>query len=190
MNAHSPRLMTPEDFLVWCLDRDERWELVNGHPVRMMTGATRRHDHVVFKILVALDRRLSGGPCSPHTADQAVRTDARSIRRPDVTVDCGPTADDALEASQPTAVFEVLSPSTRKTDQFRKLEEYKAMDGLAHVVLVDPDRPAAMVYSRAADGAWTNAQIEGLEAALTLSALGISLPLAELYEGLTFTPED
>jgi Uma2 family endonuclease len=121
--------MTPEEFLVWCQDQEGRWELVAGVPTLAMVGATRRHDTIVVRLIVALDRRLKGGRCTPQTADQAVRTGAASIRRPDVTVDCGPTADDALEASRPTAVFEVLSPSTRKTDRFRKLEEYKAIRG-------------------------------------------------------------
>ena len=71
------------------------------------------------------------------------------MRRPDVTVDCGPTADNALERARPTAVFEVLSPSTRKTDRFRKLEEYRAVDGLMHVVLIDPDRPVVLLYTPA-----------------------------------------
>ena len=190
MNAPAIRLMSAADFLAWCLDRDDgRWELVRGVPTRAMTGATRRHDTVVVNLIASLKPRLKGGPCSPHTAGQALRAAEDTIRRPDVTVDCGLTAANALESSQPSVAFEVLSPSTRKTDRFRKVEEYKSVTSLQHIVLIDPDRPAVLLYARGADGVWTNEEFEGLERALPLTALGLELPLAEVYEGLTFEAE-
>lgn len=189
MNAPAHNLMTAAEFLEWCLEQEGRWELVRGVPTRAMVGATRRHDTVVVNIIVALRNRLKGGPCSPQTADQALRTGEDSIRRPDVTVDCGQTAANALEASKPTVAFEVLSPSTRKTDRFRKLEEYKTVASLMHVALVDPDRPIVLLFSRTADGAWTHEEVEGLDRALALTAVSIELPLSEIYEGLAFDVE-
>jgi len=48
MSDAAPKLMTADEFLVWCLDREDgRWELIGGVPVRMMTGATQRHDRIV-----------------------------------------------------------------------------------------------------------------------------------------------
>jgi Uma2 family endonuclease len=36
------RMMTEDEFLLWCLDQEERYELENGFPVRMMRdGAIR-----------------------------------------------------------------------------------------------------------------------------------------------------
>lgn len=58
----------------------------------------------------------------------------------------------------------MLSPSTRKTDRFRKLEEYKAVASLKHVALIDPDRPIVL-FSRDAEGVWANEEIEGLDRA-------------------------
>lgn len=189
MNAPAHKLMTAAEFLAWCLEQEGRWELVRGVPTRAMVGATRRHDTIVVRLIVALDRRLRGGPCSPQTADQAVRIASDTIRRPDVVVDCGQTAANALEASKPTVAFEVLSPSTRKTDRFRKLEEYKTVANLMHVALVDPDRPIVLLFSRGADGVWTHEEVEGLDSALALTAVSIELPLSEIYEGLAFDVE-
>jgi len=181
--------MTPERFLDWCLGQEGKWELVRGAPLRAMTGATRRHDTIVVNLVFRLRGKLAGSRCSVQTADQAVRTAADTVRRPDVSVDCGPTADTALECSRPTAVFEVLSPSTRKTDQFRKLEEYRSVESLDHVALIDPDRPVVLLYTRGANGAWNAEEFSGQDSVLPFTALTLDLPLAELYEGLTFPAE-
>jgi len=76
--------------------------------------------------------------------------------------------------------------STHKTDRFRKLEEYKTVASLKHIALIDPDQPIVLLFSRVADGAWGHAEMQGLEAALPLAAIGVELPLGEIYEGLEF----
>lgn len=189
MNAPALKLMSAAQFHDWCVGQEGRWELVGGMPTRAMTGATRRHDTIAVNLIFRLRGKLGSGPCSPHTAAQALRIDEDTIRRPDVTIDCGPTASNALESSAPTVAFEVLSPSTHKTDRFRKLEEYKTVASLMHVALIDPDKPIVLLFSRREDGAWGHEEMQGLEAALPLSAIGAELPLAEIYEGLAFEPE-
>ena len=73
---------------------DEKYELVDGYPVprcpdiEMMTGASRRHDQIVFNILGELGNQLRGSPCRGFTADTAVRT-TEGRRRPDAGVECG-----------------------------------------------------------------------------------------------------
>src|SRR5262249_47933376 len=148
-----------------------------------MAGAKRRHDDIEVNIISALHSRLRTGPCSPQTADQALRTGPHGVRRPDVTVDCGRTDEDALESSQPTVAFEILSPSTRKKDLLVKLEEYRAVASLKHVVLVDPDRPAILHYSRANNSPWGLLEVEGRDNQVNLAAVGVHLPLVEIYEG-------
>ena len=39
-----PRRMTPEEFYAWQQPMNEKYELVDGCPAKMMTGASRRHD--------------------------------------------------------------------------------------------------------------------------------------------------
>jgi Uma2 family endonuclease len=190
MNA-ALKLMTPDDFLVWCLDQEDRWELVHGVPIRMMTGATRRHDRVVVNLIVELGTRLRGRPCRPNTADVAARMAQGSIRRPDVTIDCGGPPDASLTSEVPTVFFEVLSPSTRTTDMLRRTDEYKAVPSLRHIVLLEPDLPRAWLWSRADQTSpWAEQYIEGLEAALPLAAIAVDLPLASVYDGVGFAPDD
>ena len=179
-----PRLMTCEEFYIWQLDQDERYELVDGAPVphRAMTGASNVHDVILVNCIIELGSRLRGKPCRVASADTAVRTTIRSTRRPDVTVDCAPPDGRSFEAQRPTVAIEVLSPTTRKVDHFTKLEEYRRHPTLRHILLIDPDEVAAKLYSRAEGAEWEDSTLRGKEAVIALGAIDISLPLGALYD--------
>ena len=184
MGDPSPRLMTVDEFLVWQLDQDERFELVDGRPVplRAMTGASNVHDVVLVNIIAGLAPQLRGKPCRVATADTALRTKISSARRPDVTIDCASPERTSYEARQPVAVFEVLSPSTRKIDRFTKLEEYRRHPTLRHIVLVDPDAISAKHYHRGEGGEWTDEDLNEADSVIAIEAAGVSLRLGDLYE--------
>ncbi len=185
MSEHAIRLMTADEFLDWSLSQPLRYELIDGVPMAM-AGAKRRHDRIVMKLHSALDQRLAGHHCLPFTADTAVRIPSGNIRRPDAGIDCGTYNDDAMTADAPLLVVEVLSPSTRDFDMFGKLDEYKTVPSLRHIILIDPDTPQAYHWSRAADQIWQHALLEGLDASITIPDIPCTLDLATLYEGLTF----
>ncbi|WP_170263495.1 Uma2 family endonuclease [Blastochloris sulfoviridis] len=176
-----PRDMTVDEFLVWQLDQDERFELVDGRPVplRAMTGASNVHDVVTTNLLGLLWAALRGKPCRVATADTALRTKISSARRPDVTIDCASPERTSYEARHPVAVFEVLSPSTRKIDRFTKLEEYRRHPALRHIVLIDPDAVSAKHYHRSAGGEWADEDLNDPDAAIALERPPIRLNRAD-----------
>ena len=145
------RLMTPEEFFAWQETQDGLYELVEGRPVphvKMMTGASTQHDRATVNIIAALHGQLRGTGCRPTTDDVALRTSITTLRRPDVTVECGDLVRDTYENRAPRLVVEVLSPSTANIDRFRKLEEYRRFPGLAYILLVETRFPSAVLYRR------------------------------------------
>lgn len=185
------KLMTADEFLVWCLDQEDRWELVNGMPIRMMTGATHAYDDVVVNLIAELHGQLKGKRCRPKTAHIAARMPEGNVRRPDVTVDCGPADRTALESAAPTVFFEVLSKSTRAFDIARKPEEYKQVPSLRNIVLIDPDLARVMVWERADEATpWTHQDFDGLDGQIGLPAIDVTLPMAAIYEGVRFETDD
>jgi Uma2 family endonuclease len=186
MAERALRRMTPEEFYRWPGEEGVRYELVDGIPVKAMTGASRRHYSIVVNALASLAAKLRGSPCRPSTDDIAVAAMNGNIRRPDVSVDCGGMIDTAYEATSPRLVVEVLSPSTRQTDLVRKLEEYKALPSLAYILLVEPDLPRALLWWRAPGSLWELAQFDGLDGVIDLGAIGTKLAMAELYEDVRF----
>lgn len=180
-----PTPMTPDEFLAWSKDREHRYELVNGVPVAM-AGAIRRHDQIVINVLGELRNQLRGQPCRPFTTDTAVRIPNRNIRLPDAGVDCAPLDDEANWAAAPVLVVEVLSASRRDFDLLVKLEEYKTVPSMRHVLIVNPDVAQVFHWTRPEGGAWSYEQHETLEASVALEPPGATLLIADLYEGLTF----
>jgi len=177
--------MTLDEFWDWQDRQDIRYELVEGIPWAM-AGAQQRHDVIVTNALVKIGGQLRGGPCRVFTADQTVVTSSAGGRRPDVGVDCGPLNGSSMRAISPRMVIEMLSRSTRTLDQVGKLDEYKGVDSIEQIVLVDPDELYVILWSRAAGQTWTQTPLRGLDAVLPLASAGVSLPLAILYERLDF----
>jgi Uma2 family endonuclease len=188
MSERAVARMTADEFLLWHeQQQDRRYELLDGVPVAM-AGARRRHDQVVVNALVALGARLGVGPCRPFSSDTAVRISDYQVRYPDLGVDCGRFVDEALAADAPAVVFEVLSETTRAFDLVRKVEEYKSVDSLRHIVLVDTGEPKIIHWSRDQARSWQYRTIEGLDATLEIADLDVSLLVGTLYSGLSFPP--
>lgn len=186
MLDRKPEPMGVEAFLAWAEGQAERYELVGGMPVRMMAGARNVHDDIVVNLLTLLQTHLRGSGCRPFTADGSVETLPGQVRRPDVGVDCGPRDPAGLMAAEPRLVAEVLSPTTRDFDAFAKLAEYRTMSSLAHILLIEPNAPEIRSWSRDAEGVWQEARVGGLDGILDVQAFALSLPLADIYDGITF----
>ncbi|NPV24468.1 Uma2 family endonuclease [Bradyrhizobium aeschynomenes] len=182
-----PAAVTPEQFFSWVTAQDERYELVDGEVV-MMAGAGRRHDAIVVNLTAALHAQPRGGPCQTFTGDTYVITSPSTRRMPDLGVDCGKPDEDSLVADRPALLVEVLSPTTGGFDVTVKLAEYQSLRCLDYILFVDTDSPNVHLYSRGANGAWTDVVLRGIEAVIQLSKLNVTLELRDVYAGLEFRP--
>jgi Uma2 family endonuclease len=132
-------------------------------------------------LLAALRARLRGSPCRPNGPDLLLKVDDRTGRFPDASVTCGDRGPDFL--TDPVVLFEILSESSEARDGGEKRRDYQRLPSLAHYVLIDQAAARVEVFSRA-EGGWLFQEIEGLDASLRLDAVAVTLPLAELYEGV------
>jgi len=181
------RQMTAMEFLDWQAGQDALYELIDGAPVGTV-GARIGHDMMVVNAVRDIASQLRQTSCRAFTEAVAIRIPAGNVRRPDVSVACGPFDPAATAAHEPRLIIEVLSPSTRILDQFRKLDEYKTIDSLHYILLADPEIYEVILWHRNAARDWQPVTLAGLEAAIDLPLLGLTLRLADLYEGLTVRP--
>lgn len=181
MAGAAVKLMTADEFLIWSQDQEARYELVDGIPIEMMTGASDVHDRIVVRLLGLMDQQLRGTRCRPTTADIALRTKQRGVRRPDVTVNCAPIKGDVYEALEPRMVVEVLSKSNVGVAWERKLLEYQRLS-LDYILLIDSRCVAATLLTRGEAG-WDQSDYDRLADTIELQKLQCTLPMAEIYEG-------
>jgi Uma2 family endonuclease len=177
-----PDLTRTEDFLEWVWGQDYKFEMIEDRLV-MMAGGSRNHAAIAVNMTIALGNRLTGKPCRPFNSDFLLEANGRNRYYPDVTVACGETRD---FTDQPVLVVEVLSPSTQREDLGPKLRNYLRIAGLQYLLYVWQDQPKVRLYLPAGDGGARPREIIGLEQTIELPALGISLPMVEIYRDVIF----
>lgn len=185
MDEVTLRRMTVAEFFDWEPGDEDRYELVDGRPVRM-TGARRRHDRIVGNLNRVLGNQLLDSAYIVFTPDTAVLIPNGNVRRPDAGIDAGRDDDNLMHADLPRVVVEVLSPSTRKSDLGEKLAEYKTIESLLDILLIDPDKPEATHWSRDRTGTWRAKLHAGLATVIETADPRLALHLSEIYRGLAF----
>ena len=176
--------MTRAEFFAWEPPDDRRYEFDGFAPVAMTRG-TINHHRIVHNISVALDVRLRGAPCEV-VGGAGVATPNDAVRYPDALVTCGRNDGESRLVEGVVVVFEVLSPSTGRTDRIDKLREYQAVASIRRYVILESRSLGLTVFERA-DGvhAWTaSSLVEG--DVLRLPEIGIEVPVDEFYERVEF----
>ena len=186
MSETAGKPWTVDQFFAWQERRSERYELVNGFPLRMMAGAKNVHDDIVVNLVAELRDQLRGSGCRPFTGDGSVETIPGQIRRPDAGVDCGHRDPNGLKAAASKMVAEVLSPASRDVDTLAKLAEYQVVETIDHVLLIEPNAAEVMHWSRGENRLWSREIVEGIDNAVALPSIGVTLKLSELYDGVEF----
>ena len=177
-----PDLTRTEDFLGWVWEQDYKHEMIEGRLV-MMAGGTRRHATIDVNASALLLAALRGRPCRPYNSDFLVEVDARNRYCPDVSVVCDETRD---FRDRPVLAIEVLSPTTQREDLGPKLQNYLKIAGLHYVLYLWQDQPRARLWLPAEDGGAGPRGLTGIDGELDLPALGLKLPMAELYRDVDF----
>ncbi len=155
-----------------------------------MAGASEAHGVIAINLYAMIHSRLRGKTCQPFGDNMQLR-----LRRPggtyyyypDAMISCDPTDSPGQRwKERPAALFEILSDSTRMIDEREKRMAYLELPGLQAYVRIEQAGAAVAVDWRDADGEWQMADFRGGDAVATLPALKMELPLAELYERLSF----
>jgi Uma2 family endonuclease len=178
--------MSLAEFLDWESRQALRYEFDGERPVAM-TGGTFAHASIQRNLALSIGGRLRGKPCSFIGSDLKIEA-AGSIRYPDGFIVCSPVSNAATVVRDPVVIFEILSPSTSSTDRILKTREYQAIPSVHRYVILEQDRIAATVFTRA-DSDWI-IRILLNDTVLAMPEISIELPLAELYEGIELAPSE
>jgi Uma2 family endonuclease len=176
--------MTVEEYFAFTDTRpdNEKWELIDGEPL-LNASPSRSHQKILVNLvylLGSLERReRQSWEAIPGIG---VRISDTNLPEPDVLIlRAGTIRRDpySRETSDVLVVFEILSPSTAERDLGWKGSAYTSLPSLTHYVVIAQDAADVVVFAR--EAGFSERHPRSLNESLEIPALGISLPLAEIY---------
>jgi Uma2 family endonuclease len=186
----SPRkveFLSVENYLSGERRAKRKHEYAGGHAYAM-AGAKNLHNTIAGAFFGILFGKLRGRPCQPFNSDTKVRirmtTDTR-FYYPDGMVVCESNAPGDEFQDRPVVIAEVVSVSTRRTDESEKRDAYLTIPTLATYLLIETERPRVVVHQRTPEG-FAAGVYEDLDAKIPLEAIGVDVALSELYERVDF----
>lgn len=181
--------LTVAEYLAREETAERRSEFLDGQ-MFLMAGASREHNILTRNLTGLLFARLQGGPCQVFVADQRVKVDRTGLfTYPDLLIVGGTpeyAPEDRNTLTNPRVVIEVLSDSTERYDRTGKFRHYKQLPSVLEYVLVSQTEPLVERFVRAASGRWEQEDFVGLDATLSLVAVPVEVPMAEVYRGVEF----
>ncbi|MDC7787181.1 Uma2 family endonuclease [Rhodoplanes sp. TEM] len=161
---------------------EEKWELIEGEFV-LQASPGFQHQLIVMNLSVALKNRQREHDASWEVLPGlGVRISTTSRPEPDVLIlpKLPPPLDPTLrDRDDVLVVFEVLSPSTAERDLRWKREAYTSLASLTHYVVIAQNAWDVVVFARDTD--FAELRLSGRDDALAFPALGVTLPLSEIY---------
>lgn len=176
------------DYLRFERFAQDKHEFIDGS-VYAMAGKSPNHSTVCFNLHGLIHNQLRGKPCRGYSPNMKVATNEPELfSYPDLMIVCGqPTYHDKTSdvVTNPTVVFEVLSPSTESYDRGEKFLRYtNNIASLEDYVLIAKGSPHAELYSRTSG--LKKVEIDGLDSILKLETVECEIPLSELYDRIEF----
>lgn len=176
------------DYLEFERFAGEKHEFLDGS-VYAMAGESPNHSTICYNLAGISHRQLRGERCRGFSPNMKVATnDTGLFSYPDLIIVCGQPIkyDDKSDVlTNPTVIFEVLSPSTANYDRGEKFLRYtNYIESLEDYILVSQDQPLLEHYSKKNN--WRKTEIGGLNATLILESVECEIALTELYELVEF----
>lgn len=147
--------------------------------------------------------QLKGKTCETFAKDTKVRSGPKPVTNrsikglfsyPDLVIVCGEKQfhDEVRDVLlNPTLIVEVLSDSTEQFDRGAKFLRLRNWNpSLTDYLLVWHKEPVVDHFFKGPDGIWRLVTLEGLAQTVQIASLGCGLPLAEIYDRVTFPPPE
>jgi Uma2 family endonuclease len=155
-----------------------------------MTGGSINHNSILINLIVLLKLALRGTNYRLQSSD--LRLWIPQYNRglyPDLMIIAGePLFSDNRndEILNPCLIIEVLSPSTSGYDRGDKFRYYRSLPQLNQYLLVSQGEILIESYSKTSENNWLLQEYTPARGIISLDSLGISLNLADIYEGIDF----
>lgn len=194
MSALPKRYFTEEEYAALEENATYKNQYVGGE-IFAMAGAEPWHLEICSNLSGMFYNRFRGRSCRAFVADLRVRVKTGELwSYPDLVVLCGTPVYDTSSRPRsllnPQAIFEILSPSTEGFDRGDKFARYQRLESLTDYVLVASEQMRVEHFARQKTGVWLYSEYHATGDVLRLASVEAELPLAEIYERVTFPDAD
>lgn len=178
--------ISPDEYLKMERETEERNEYYDGL-VLAMSGASLEHNTIDRNLITTLHNFLKGKECQVLPSHMRVSNPSReNYLYPDASIVCGkPELEDNKfdTLTNPSVIFEILSPSTKGADKRRKFFFYMQIPSLKEYIMIDSEKRHIIISRRQADNSWKFEELHEDAMSLYIETINFQLPVAELYEG-------
>jgi Uma2 family endonuclease len=183
--AYEKNFYSIQEYLEREREATEKHEYYKGE-IFLMSGASGRHNIISINLIAILVKALKSKGCRPYGSDMRIHIPENSFcTYPDISIICGDVTtskEDEETATQPTAIIEILSPSTKNYDRGQKFMLYRAISSLKDYILVDSESIHAEHFAINKEGLWQLKEYNMPAEKITLETLNVQLLLKDVYE--------
>jgi Uma2 family endonuclease len=183
------KVYTPEEYLEFEVNSEERHEYINGEIVPM-TGGTPNHNQIAGNFYAQLNFALKRQPYRVFFTDQRLWIPGKRIHTyPDVMVVQGELQlqegrRDTI--TNPLMIAEVLSKSTRSYDKDEKFAAYRTIPTFQEYLLIDQYGVHVEQYFKTDRNSWTFSEYEEANVTISLNSISFQFTLADIYDKVDF----
>lgn len=192
--AYGKSKFTEEEYLQMERLATERHEFYKGEIFIMpgfgellaMSGAAENHNEIFSNLFTSIGSQLKGKKCRPYGPDMRLNISENTLYTyPDITIYCKSPVENAEDdnASNPTVIIEILSPSTRNYDMGGKFDLYRDITTLEEYILVDSEIVKVYAFRINKAGYWELEEYKRAEDIMEIKSVRLSIPLIEIYQG-------
>jgi Uma2 family endonuclease len=164
-----------------------RHEFINGEMIPM-AGGTTNHNEIITNLCLLLKPSLRQQKGKIYIENVRLHIpDYSMFTYPDVMIMAEEPiyyGENKTTVTNPMALIEVLSNSTRDYDLGRKFECYRSLDSLQEYVLIEPEKTLIMIYRRSSNKHWLLDILDTSTDILRLESVTVEMPLSDIYEGV------
>ncbi|MGB7444285.1 MAG: Uma2 family endonuclease [Coleofasciculaceae cyanobacterium] len=189
MQAEEKKVYTPEEYLEFEVNSEERHEYINGEIV-LMTGGTPNHNQIAGNFYAALNFALKRQPYRVFVTDQRLWIPNKRIHTyPDVMVVQGKLQ---LQAGRrdtitnPLMIAEVLSDSTRSYDKEAKIAAYRSIASFQEYLLIDQYTMHIEQYFKTEQKRWIFSEYDDAKETVYLNSLSFQILIEDIYDKVEF----
>lgn len=172
------------EFLSWNPGGPEKWQLLDGEPVAMVS-ANRSHGALKGELSrlignhLAIQRRQCSVVVEPGVVPRA--RGGFNVRIPDLAVTCSAYEFEQATLSAPVLIVEILSPSN-EAETRANVWAYTTIPSVQEILVIRTTQIAAELLRRGQDGSWPESPDMLADGdMLELAGIGLTLKLSEAY---------